>query len=281
MSLGPFDLAGEPFLILYICLFAAAIVAGLVIPPRLRPEGQARTVGDPDQLALLAGGRVRFGDTVAARLLASGAVEMAGRNSFVIARERPSSSPAETAVMALPSPARWRDISATLKSYAEPLERQMVAAGLLMSDSERSNLRYWATLPYLMLFAFGLTKLVIGDLRDRPIGYLTILLIFTALAAALRWFVIDRRTWAGQRALADARGRAERIRKAPASDEVGLSVALFGTAVLAGSGWDDFHKLRSAAAGGDAGSGSSSSSGWGGGGDGAGCGGGCGGCGGS
>ena len=46
MSLGPFDLTGEPFLMLYSLLLAAAMVAGFVIPRRMRPaEGAGQSTG--------------------------------------------------------------------------------------------------------------------------------------------------------------------------------------------------------------------------------------------
>jgi uncharacterized protein (TIGR04222 family) len=279
MSLGPFDLTGGPFLGLYIVLLAATVIAGLVIPRRLRPQGRAGRVTDIDQLAYLSGGVRRFGDALIARLLATRALTLLSRARFRIGARELAATPAEHAVLALPSPSRWREIEAVMKGYAEPLQRQMTQAGLLMSDRERANIRFWALLPYLMLLAFGVTKWIIGDMRDRPVGFLSALLVVTALFAIVRWFSIDRRTQAGLDAQAVAVERSDRLRTAPATDEIGLAVALFGTAVLVGSGWGDFHSLRRAG-GGDGGS-AGGSCGSDGGGGGGGCGGGgCGGCGG-
>lgn len=272
MSLGPFDLTGGPFLALYLLLFAVCVTAGFVIPRRLRPAGRRQAVTDPDQLAYLAGGPVRFGDAVVARLLAAGALVMTGRDRFSVAARASAASPAESSVLALLPPIRWREIAQVLKSYAEPLEDRLVAAGLLMDDAERNAVRFWVMVPYAMLLTFGATKWFIGDVRDRPVGYLTGLLVLTAAFAAFRWISIDRRTQAGHDAVAEAARRASRLRIAPTSPEIGLAVALFGTTVLAGSGWADFHRLRTA---GDGGSGGGSD----GGGDGGGGGGGCGGCG--
>ena len=277
MSLGPFDLTGGPFLTLYSTLFAVALVAGFVIPRRLRPEGRRHRVRDVDQLAYLAGGSARFGDAVVARLLAARSLVMTGRNRFSIAAGATAESAAERSVLALHSPVRWREIQLALKSYSDPLEQRMIGVGLLMSDAERANVRFWAALPYAMLIAFGATKLIIGDVRDRPTGYLTALIALAALCAVVRWFSIDRRTKAGVEAVTEARERSQRLRTAPTSPEVGMAVALFGTIVLAGSGWEEFHRLRSA---GSDGGGSSDSGGDGGGGGGGSCGGGCGGCGG-
>jgi uncharacterized protein (TIGR04222 family) len=272
MSLGPFDLTGVPFLILYIVLFAATLAAGLVIPRRLRPEGRRQRVTDLDQLAFLAGGKRRFADALVSRLLAARALAMSGK-TFTAGARAPDLSAAERSVVALPAPIGWRDIKDRLIPYAEPLERKMVAAGLLTSRAEQANIRFRTILPFVALFMFGATKWVIGDLRERPVGYLTILLLLTAAFAMIRWLSIDRRTAAGLKALAIARESSLRLKRAPTTPEVGLAVALFGTAVLAGSGWSDFHKLRSA------GDGIGSYGGGGGCGGGGGGGGGCGGCG--
>ena len=276
MSLGPFDLTGGPFLALYLFLLVVTVVAGFVIPRRLRPEGRIRRVTDIDQLAYLAGGRARFWDAVAARLLATHALAMIGRDSFSVDARMPNASPAERAVLALPSPARWAEIELALRNYTAPLEQKMINSGLLVTNEERANLRFWATLPYAMLIVFGATKWIIGDMRDRPIGFLSALLAVTALFAIVRWFKVDRRTEAGLDVVADIRDRSDRLRRAPTNAEIGLAVALFGTTVLVGSGFAEFHTLRRASSGG----GNSDGGSYGEAGCGGGCGSGCGGCGG-
>ena len=278
MSLGPFDLTGGPFLTLYSALLAAVLIAGFVLPRRLRPDGRRQRVTDVDQLAFLAGGGARFGDALVARLLASRALLMVGKNRFRAAAGAAGETPAERSVLALHAPMRWHEIQLALKAHADPLEERLIALGLLMRDGELAALRFRTTLPYALLVGFGAIKLIVGDARDRPTGYLTALLVVTVLCGAVRWFTIDRRTRAGVEAVEQAREQSQRLRKAPTVTETGLAVALFGTIVLAGSGWENFHRLRSA--GGDGGT-SSDGGGDGGGSDGGGgCGGGCGGCGG-
>jgi uncharacterized protein (TIGR04222 family) len=166
---------------------------------------------------------------------------MTTRNRFGVGSAKVAASPAESAVLALSPPIRWREISSVLKSYAEPLADKLVANGLLMTNAERGNIRFWATLPYVTLLAFGATKGIIGDLRERPVGYLTVLLIVTAFLAAIRWFTIDRHTEAGRDAVARAVEQSRRLKAASTTSEMDLAVALFGTAVLAGSGIGDFH----------------------------------------
>lgn len=274
-GLGPFDLHGPEFLTLYCELALIALIAALVIPRYLRPDGQRGRRPDEAEIALLAGGRDRFAETVTVGLLAKGAATVRSSGKVAIRDPRGGETMAERRVAALTSPAGWQDIHRALAGPAETAERQLEAKGLWMDRSAVRQMRLIQTAPLALLFLFGMAKWIIGTLRDRPVGILTALLIVTAIVAILRFAVIDRRTRAGKAALADARLEAERLRRAAPTDETPLAVALFGTTVLTGSWLSDFHRMRAASgSGGD----TSSSSGCSGGGGGCG-GGGCGGCG--
>lgn len=271
MGLGPFDMTGGPFLELYITLFVLAVAASLLIPPWLRPEGRDATVRDAGALAFLAGGTQRLTDAITARLLAAGALTL-NRKTFLPGRRDLARTDVEREALALTPPASWTDLQRTLQPAAAPIERRLLGAGLIMDTATTWQLRFWQTLPLLMLIGFGLVKREVGTLRDKPVGHLTALLVVTAIVAAVRFAAVNRRTRAGNRALTAARAEGMRLRLAPTAGEVDLGVALFGTAVLAGSPWVAFHQLRTSSDGGS--SGSDGGSGCGGGG------GGCGGCGG-
>jgi uncharacterized protein (TIGR04222 family) len=273
MSLGPFDLTGGPFLQLYGGLLVVTIIAGLVLARWLRPEGGAPRNIDVDHLAFLAGGRPRLAEAVTARLLETRQLAMDGKDKFAIGGSG-GGTPVERSVLALPQPASWGAVARAIGRHADPIRERLVADGLLMDGWTALQLRFWQTLPYFLLLGFGWIKLEIGQARGRPVGYLTILLIVTAVFALIRFAALDRRTRAGREALAEARARSARLRRAPASGEAALAVALFGTVVLVGSDWGDFHRMRASDGGSGGDSGSSSSDG------GGGCGGGgCGGCG--
>lgn len=279
MSLGPLDLTGEPFLALYGTLLVVTIVAGIIIPHWLRPEGQARHITDADQLAYLADGASRFADAVVARLLAARELIMIGKDRFRTDAGAAGRTAAERSVLTL-SAARWPAIEGALKPHAEPIERELVSAGLLMDRALILKMRFWQTSPYFLLLAFGAAKWIVGSMRDRPVGFLTALLVATTVFALIRWFRVDRRTRSGHAALSVARSGCERLSRAPTTTETDLAVALFGTTVLVGSGLSDFHTLRapsSGIGGGSSGCGDGGGGGGGGGGDGGG--GGCGGCG--
>jgi uncharacterized protein (TIGR04222 family) len=272
MGLGPFDLHGPAFLTLYGVLLGLTIVAGFAIPRWLRPEGRSARLTDPDQIAYLAGGSLRYVDAVVARMLAAGKIAVDGRNAARILAPPVLTAGPERSVLALPTPTPWARVMKAVSGHAKAIEAQLVRAELLIDRGTALQLRFWQTTPYLLLLVFGAIKWDVGVGRGRPVGYLTAFLILTAIFALIRFASIDRRTRGGVEVLATARTGADRLRRAPTDDEMPMAVALFGTVVLAGSEWNDYHAMRAASSSGD--SGSSGSDG------GGGCGGGgCGGCG--
>ncbi|WP_294392571.1 TIGR04222 domain-containing membrane protein [uncultured Sphingomonas sp.] len=268
MRLNPLELTGGSFLALYGGLMVVAILASLCIPRLTRPGGWSGPMDDADHLALLGGGPLQLVDTVVTRLLVSGALTMPTRRTFAADTRRAASSDSERQVLALPGPIRWRRIRSVLTPYAARLEHELMTAGMMATPRELTRLRLHQTAPFLALSALGGAKWLVGVARDRPVGYLTFLLILTAILAALRWKSVDRATRAGLATLAGARSSADRLRRAPMPEEMDMAVALFSTGVLLGSSLVAYHQLRTASSGGGGGDG-----------DGGGCGGGCGGCG--
>lgn len=269
MGLGPFDLTGGPFLTLYGVLLVLTIAAGFAIPRWLRPEGRWGRVDDAESLAYLAGGPTRYAEAVVAQLLSQGALLVSEKTRLRIRQGGAGGTPAERTVLALSSPARWRDVTQALKDQADTVYMRLAGKGLAIDAGTVWRIRCWQTAPYIALLAFGAIKLMVGSLRERPIEYLGVLMILTLTLATMRFMALDKRTRAGMDALENARLESNRLRRAPRTEEAGLAVALFGTTVLAGSFLSDFHQLRRSDSGGDGGSGS----------DGDGGGGGCGGCG--
>ncbi|MEO9131993.1 MAG: TIGR04222 domain-containing membrane protein [Sphingomonas sp.] len=249
MSLGLYDLAGGLFLEFYVALLALTIVAGYRIPRWIRPGGYEGRVTDTGEFAYLAGGKARFTDSVVARLLATRALALVGEKGFQALTRGAGRGAVELSVLALPGEVSWKEISRSLESHAEPIERRLVADCLMMDARLTRQTRFWQTLPYFLLLLFGAIKLIVDEMYHRPVSYLVLLLILTAILALIRWLVVDRRTRGGVAALNEARSRAARLKLAPTAPETELAVALFGTVVLVGSGWSGFHKLRTASVG--------------------------------
>lgn len=272
MPLGPFDLRGEPFLILYGTLFVFTLIAGVAIPRWLRPEGRPGRVSGADDLAFLAGGATRFIEATIARMLATGSLFITGKTDFAGDRRAANLTDAELRVINLPAPIRWTAIALALKPLADPIERRLTDNGLLFDKTTAWQMRWWQTSPYILLILFGVTKWIVGDMRHKPVDILTAFLIFTVIAALIRFAAVDRRTRHGMELLREERTRRDRLRRAPRREETDMAVALYGTAVLVGSPLGDFHTLRSSSSGDGGGGGDSGGGGCGGGG--------CGGCGG-
>jgi uncharacterized protein (TIGR04222 family) len=272
MSLGPFDLNGGQFIMLYLLLLAAAIIFSLIIPRLMRQSGRDQAISDPDQLALLVGGPTRLCESVVTRLLTARSIQQRGSDNFGLLSAPQTSSTIEQSVIGV-LPASWRTIEQSIKPYAEPMQTRMASLGLLIGSDSAARQQLMQTMPYLLLILFGAVKLFVGEQRHKPVGILTALVLLTLLFAVIRYFIVDRRTEAAISAVEAAKTRAARLKAAPTTPEMGLAVALFGTAVLAGSAYQDFHRLRSPSGDGDGGSSGDGSGGCGGGG-------GCGGCGG-
>ena len=270
--MGIFDLKGGPFLALYAALFLAALVASIVIPRWLRPEGREAVLRDPEALAYLAGGVQRYVDAVMARLLAARDVALeAGNKVRILARAAGRGTP-DRAVLLLETPAPWHKVSKTLARQAAGIEARLIEAGLMIDRATTLQLRFWATTPWLLLLAIGATKWEIGRLRDKPVGFLTLFLLLTVFALVVRFASVDRRTRGALALLSRERSGNDRLRRAPRAEEMPLAVALYGTAVLAASEFGGYHALRAQSGGDGSVSGSD--------GGGSGCGGGGGGCGG-
>lgn len=270
--MNPLDLPGPAFLALYVTLICMAVVAGMIFPRWLREEGRATRVTDMGEIAYLAGGADRFAEAVVARLLSVKALTIIDRERFGTLDTTRAVTPAERSVVALQPPVAWQQVVRTLTEAAEPVRRRLVSAGLMLDRDEVWRLRLWQSAPYILVLFLGAAKCVVGSQRGHPIGFLILLMVFTLIIGAIRFFVVERRTHAGMAELANAQAEYERIRRAPAADEYGLAVALFGTSVLIASPLAQFYTMREHRSDGGGGGGGDS-------GDGGGCGGGgCGGC---
>ena len=277
MGLGPFDLTGGPFLALYCFVLLLAGALSLWLPAFLRVPGRPGRIDSVDELAMLSGGPVRLADAAMARLLASGQLVQQDKGGFLAQNPVAGETAVERTILHAAQPAAWPVIIRAVMPEVKAVERRLAAKGLMLDSGALLGLRLIAAAPLFLALCFGATKLIIGVERGKPVAFLAILLLVTVFLAIVRFGSVNAATGEGLELLKRERDRSDRLRRAPMRDEMGTSVALFGTAVLAGSDISAFHTLRSRGSDGG-GDGSSSTSG-GDGGGGGGCGG-CGGCGG-
>lgn len=269
-GINPLDWDATEFLILYVVLIVVAVILAVLIANSVRGEGHGGRLKDPDEIAMVSGGRKRFNEAVVARMLATGMLTMVEIGRFAPANRPANPTSAERAVFAMGSRIKWSKVNAALRGNAQQLEERLVSRGMMMGDGEVWQIRLLQALPFLFLLGFGWMRVKVGEMRGEPVGILVAMMIMSALVAISMAFKVSRETRSARAELASLRATNERLRRAPLSQETGMAVALFGTPILAGTMLSDFHRMRSSDSSGGCGSDGGSGCG----------GGGCGGCGG-
>lgn len=318
--LNPLDFSGGPFLLLY----TALLLIGLGVSLWARsgwslgevedPLADEKLADEPYLLAALAQGPRRVVYTAIANLIGRGHLRVVESNETKLLGLWQSKG--QQLVSGKPLPATAPEIEQLLvkavRSRGEANPVDIVEAGSLIAKSYRDTLSErglidadpnspWGYRGFTLvvmgsLLLFGIVKLGLGLARDKPVGWLFLLLLVTAGLTFVLIQYVRKRTPSGRRLLKRLRRRHAELNDSVASssylepDRVVLGTALFGLAHWQNQSgelaslmqtmppdrtWLDGHWLRQGYSGG---SGCGDASG-GSGGDG-GCGGGCGGCGG-
>lgn len=293
-----FDLNGPAFLAFYVVMLVIAAIWSFArarsAANRFDRAGYYPELTDPYETAYLAAGAPRVAQLAAARLIQSGHVEwksgFTGKRLVFLNSKgggyhrvewKMLSAIEQKGIGGLPVPAAY----ATVLPEMRALEVKLASLGLRPTEGERKKAGWSAALPLIALLAIGGIKLLVGITRDKPVGFLIILMIVTLILALVAVSSTRRLTPSGEELLAKLRSENRPRNDAPFED-VCWSLALMGPAVLAGiPAFSGIHQhlekqMGAAASGGSSGGCGSSSSGCGGGSSGCGGGGGCGGCGG-
>lgn len=268
---------GSDFLLFYTALLGVGTLAAWWIPANLREAGRRGESYDPEDLALLAGGRAQHADSVIADLYARGGLADMADGKLRVAEPSLQASPAGRALLTTHEPIGRREADHLLAVHADRATARLQREGLLLRPEALMRLRWLSILPFAVLIMIGLYRQRAGSAVGEPTGFLVVLLVLTVVLALIRFAKFDRRTIAGIEAVEQLREKSSRLKRAPQPGEAALAVALFGTGVLVGTPWEPVHAMRQQGNGDSGGGGDSGSSSDGGGGDG---GGGCGGCGG-
>lgn len=287
---NPLSFNGYEFLWFYFLLaifaFLCAIILRLFFRTSVNNSLGESSYLDAYELAYLNGGAYRAVDTAIAKLVQDKVLTVSATGHTLYLENAPSAnshrlekSIAEAMIEESISGTnsvpietiRTRVISAT-NSIRRNLENQ----GLLVSDRQARIIKIATATPILVLLLLGISKIIVGVSRDKPVGFLVGMCIVIAIAG-LSLLAKPHRTRFGDRTLNYYRSSYSN------SSDIAFAFALFGSAVLIGSLADlkqafaSSKTISSTSSGGDIGFTAGCS---GGGGCGSGCGGGCGGCGG-
>ena len=271
LDLSQYD-AGE-FLVIYSAMIVFGWLVAVIVPMILRPVGEPGVPQTAGQYAALASGKVRYAEAVMAGLLASGKLELEGKTFHVRDRHIVGGG-AEARLMSLGDTFGWKTFVRAIDSGYEEDRDTLRAAGLLTGSGKVLKARLLSIIPMVVIILFGLYRFDEGKALSEPVGVLGVLIALGVVVIVWRLLAGIRRTREGDRAMRDARQEHVGLKRAPTREQMSLGVAIFGTAVLAGTPFDPLHAMRHGG-GGDAGYAGDGGDG------GSGCGGGgCGGCGG-
>jgi uncharacterized protein (TIGR04222 family) len=253
---NPFSLDGPHFLVLYVALLAIAAAAGCTlrfIAGRSASESNALEpiLKDPYGVACLAGGVNNVVTTALAKMVERGNLQIRKYQETGWLGTRRSDHSIRRGD---PLPEHAPEVERTLyehageKGLASPA--QLVSAGKAVAQAYHERLHEWGLVqpdedePWSrrglpasftgIVAVFGIARLVQGLIRERPVGYL-VLLVALAVIGTIAFYARGRLTPLGKRRL---RALQREHRAAPraaarggvAGPELALAIGLFGLA---------------------------------------------------
>lgn len=273
---NPLDLPGPEFLGLFVLLMLVSGVIAAVLRWQLRDIGkeQPGAALDAWSAAYLAGGSQRVMDAGLAGLMASGEAQWLRREKRIHIDDPDArrSYPLNEIARAAALETTIGRAVARVDTRLEPLRTGLRSRRLLLDATRRQLVGLIGAMPFALLSTLGIGKIVVGLSRGRPVGLLIFLTLVAVVIALVLLFKRPERSRAGDLALRVLNQRHAHARRAPRDTDIGMAVALAGTAVLAGTAYADFHEFRAPPSSSSSSSGDSSCSS----GDSSGCGG-CGG----
>ncbi|RAM51487.1 MAG: TIGR04222 domain-containing membrane protein [Hapalosiphonaceae cyanobacterium JJU2] len=239
---NPLDLNGSEFLWVYFLLAILAFVCAISLRWFFRTSGK-NSLGESNsldayELAYLNGGAYRSVDAAIAKLVQDKVLTVSAINRNLHLEKAPSanSHPLEKSITeamieesisgtnyAPIETIRTRVISAT-NSIRRNLENQ----GLLVSDRQAKIINIATATPVLVLLMLGISKIIVGIYRDKPVGFLVGMCIVIAIVG-FSLLAKPHRTQSGDRTLNYYRSSYSQ------SSDIAFAFALFGSAVLIGS----------------------------------------------
>jgi uncharacterized protein (TIGR04222 family) len=296
---NPLDMDGPQFLVFYAILCSIAVVIAYAVRQFLRRDEPADDTKPltPYEVACLANGPPGVLRTCLASLLVNERLDPVDDGKTKKFKSVPSLDKGghdmERAMLTVAERvgATTGELLEAGKPAAESIERSLQDRKLMETQESFVAARWVPVAILAAVFLLGLTKLVIGIGRDKPVLFLAGTLIVLFICTVIVFLRVPLRTRRGDELLNQLKSQHDRLKSldlypqgpmtgAPlASNDLLLAAGLFGLAALHHPDIDALNKTLKPISD-QSSSGCGASSGCGGGGDGGGCGGGCGGCGG-
>jgi uncharacterized protein (TIGR04222 family) len=269
--MNPLNWTAGPFLTFYVSIAGLVWLAAWLVRRNIGEGARAHPILTTPELAYLAGGEQRVGDAVIAGLLASNAAAISPDGRTIEVDGAKLGTQPDLAPFARPGLSgemKRLEFQHRMGLGVNALGKKLEQLGLCPDPSLLPAYRLKVLALFAVPLLLGIAKVQIGMERQKPVGFLIILLIITAIVT-LYFLSAPRLTRAGHEVLAAAQLQYSRAARAPLENELMLAVTLTGLVVLSGTPYDALYAASRA----DGGSGGGGCGGGGGGG-------GCGGCGG-
>jgi uncharacterized protein (TIGR04222 family) len=247
LPLNPLEFDGPTFLMFYITLIVAGGFAVAMIRRNFGPaEPVAGGALDTWATAYLAGGTARVVDAGVASLIAGGKATWNRKRRKLVVESAHTirDYPLDEIARAAQTNGTLPRIIKSVNPRLDRIRRALLDRRLLLDGGQRWLFGLYCALPFAAITALGVTKTAIGIARGRPVGFLVFLTIILAVATLMLLAYRPERSRAGDKVLAELNQRHAHARRAPRDGDIGLAVALAGTAVLAGTAYADFHQSR-------------------------------------
>lgn len=203
------DKRGGEFLKWYGVSFVLAVIASFAWPRMARDRAGRRTlpVTDRFDIAFLGGGVDRVVDAALAALYCRKRVRVdAGTTPAKMWSEASPAEPGDLhdvearVLRAVPASIRisLSQVRKTARFTLHSMQDRLAREGLLESASSFRRLRWMAALPVLAVMLLGVAKVFVGSSRDRPVGYLVVLLLLSLVFLLWRVKRLSHRTTDGE-----------------------------------------------------------------------------------
>jgi uncharacterized protein (TIGR04222 family) len=249
---NPFDMLGEQFLsfYMYTAVLALVVAAALRWQAKGGSADAARVDLNPYEVAYLRESPSLALRAAVANLISKKALELDPTGSVTRTGVQSHAHPLEEAILLTAStPTTLRTLERRVSTSLDRIGDRLEELGLLVDGAKRNLARVGGLLVGGVV-AVGAIKIVVGVARDKPVGYLVLLVVVTIiLRLVINALIPLHRTRAGERAIArmqdkyreeSARdiARGEGASAHPAGlaygfDPMTMMVALYGMQMLA------------------------------------------------